>query len=136
MKASSTAAIFSLLLALASAYAGAEGFATAQSAGTRSQGISAAAESPSNPLAELLKIAQDKGGRLEATLDDGTKILFRKDFGAKAHPISPNYLQDVDHYNIEIHIPDTGRAGRFERILDTHIIVDKNGQVIDIVTKK
>jgi RHS repeat-associated protein len=68
----------------------------------------------------------------ETTLGSGHKVIFRRDFGAKAHPIGSKYPQPVDHYNIEVHKPDRC-PGRFKRMLDLHIVVDANGNVVDVI---
>jgi len=83
-------------------------------------------------LQKALKTAKQVGDRLEATLKDGSKVVFRKDFGAKAHPIGSKYLNPVNHYNIEIHVP---YRGGYKIALDAHVIVDSAGKVIDIITK-
>jgi hypothetical protein len=42
-----------------------------------------------------------------AELEDGTRVLFRKDFGTEAHPVGGPFQGSgpVDHYNIEIQVP-------------------------------
>lgn len=42
------------------------------------------------------------GNNIISQVNDNTQILFRKDTGADAHPIKPNYPDSVDYYNIEI----------------------------------
>jgi len=39
-----------------------------------------------------------------ATLEDGTRVIFRKDFGDKAHAIGGPFqgAGKIDHYNIEV----------------------------------
>ncbi len=86
-----------------------------------------------NDLLDALSQAQQVGDRLEATLDDGAKLIFRQDIGAKAHPIGSKYPQPVDHYNVEIHKPVPGRPGRFKQVGDLHLILDVAGNVIDII---
>jgi RHS repeat-associated protein len=85
-----------------------------------------------NVIEKALKSAKQVGDRLEATLKDGSKVIFRKDFGPKAHPIGSKYPNPVNHYNIEIHVP---YRGGYKVTLDVHVIVDSAGKVIDIITK-
>ncbi|WP_312267624.1 hypothetical protein [Neisseria sp.] len=102
---------------------------------------------PSNVNFQLLERALQhsiptKGhpNQLMYTLDDGTRLIFRKDFGDKAHPIG-NIFQGkgaIDHYNIEVQIP---RANGSVRIIENlHIVPNSSGGFTwwgkDGVTKK
>jgi RHS repeat-associated protein len=90
-----------------------------------------------NIAKEILSRANyTKQGFLESILDDGTKILIRKDVGTKAHPIGTKYPNPVDHFNIEIHYPRKGLPGRYKLGSDFHLILDKAGNVVDIVKNK
>jgi hypothetical protein len=60
----------------------------------------------------------------------GSKVIFRKDFGAKAHPIGAKYPNPVNHYNIEIHSP---YRNSYQQVENYHLIVDTAGKVIDIL---
>jgi hypothetical protein len=91
-----------------------------------------------NPLKSLLDEAKPTPGvshQLETVLDDGTKIIFRRDVGEHAHPIGRNYPDPVDHYNIEVHTPDPSRPGRIIREQNVHIILDNKLNPIDIILK-
>jgi hypothetical protein len=61
-----------------------------------------------------------------AVLDDGTRVIFRKDFGAEAHRLGGPFQGQgaINHYNIEIQIPKPG--GGVNIIENIHII--PNGQ--------
>lgn len=76
-----------------------------------------------------------KLNQLEAVLDDGSKVIFRRDIGDHAHPIGKDYLTPVDHYNIEIHASNPARPGKFTAKENIHIILDENLQPIDIFLK-
>jgi RHS repeat-associated protein len=89
---------------------------------------------PTN-LKDILSNAKRVGDRLESTLEDGTKVIFRQDIGNKAHPIGTKYPNPVDHYNIEVHAPIPGRPGRYNQVGDAHIIVDTTGKATDIIYK-
>ncbi|UPT86955.1 hypothetical protein HAP41_0000043200 [Bradyrhizobium barranii subsp. apii] len=58
-----------------------------------------------------------------ATLDDGTRVLFRKDFGESAHPLGGPFkgMGNIDHYNIEIQ----SAAGK--QLENIHIVPDGKG---------
>lgn len=83
---------------------------------------------------EILSKAEKVDNRLETKLGDGSKVVFRKDFGEHAHAIGKEYPNPVDHYNVEIHklIPGTNR---FEKIKNSHIIVNETGDIIDVFIK-
>lgn len=90
------------------------------------------------PLAKLLSEAKLTPGathQLETTLEDGTKVIFRRDIGEHAHPIGRNYPEPVDHYNIEVHSPNPARPGKFIREQNAHIIVDQNLNPVEIILK-
>jgi len=62
-------------------------------------------------------------------VEDGYKIIFRRDFGKNAHPIkTKGYVDPVNHYNIEI---QKQCRGRWKDHFCYHIIVDETGNVID-----
>lgn len=63
-------------------------------------------------------------------LDDNTKIIFRLDTGANAHKI-PGYSTPVDHINIEIQYLTKNHNKRV--LLDLHIVLDEDGNVIDTI---
>ena len=88
-----------------------------------------------NKLKAVINSSKNVGGRLETKLEDGSKVIFRKDFGKSAHPIRPKFPNSVNHYNIEIHKPIRGQPNRFEQVYDGHIIVDSKGKVIDFLNK-
>lgn len=73
--------------------------------------------------------------QLETTLEDGTKVIFRRDIGEHAHPIGKNYPEPVDHYNVEVHSPDPTRPGKFIPKQNAHIIVDQDLNPVEIVLK-
>ncbi|REE81238.1 RHS repeat-associated protein [Paenibacillus taihuensis] len=83
-------------------------------------------------LVDLIKQSKPlgkKGNQLYKELEDGWKIIFRKDVGDHAHPIRPEYPDPVDHFNIEIQ----NAYGNIKYNL--HIIVDEAGKVIKAITK-
>lgn len=71
-------------------------------------------------------------GQYMATLDDGTKVLFRRDFGANAHGLGRPYAGKgrIDHYNIEVQIPPSVPGGRVTPIENIHIVPDGKGGYI------
>lgn len=78
--------------------------------------------------------------QLMHTLNDGTRVIFRKDFSEQAHPIG-NIFQgkgSIDHYNIEIQIPK--KNGSVRTIENLHIVPNSSGGFTwwgkDGVTKK
>jgi hypothetical protein len=79
--------------------------------------------------------ATQVGDRLETTLSDGTKVIFRRDVGSNAHPL-PGYPNPIDHINIEIMTPIPGRVGRYEPALNTHIVLNPSGNPIDVINTK
>jgi filamentous hemagglutinin len=81
----------------------------------------------------VLKSALDRAvpttghpNQLMTVLEDGTKVIFRKDFGANAHAVGGPYQGqgNIDHYNIEIQVPKTKGVRIIE---DVHIVPDGNG---------
>ena len=102
-----------------------------------SLGAEGAAKS-TNLLHDVLKTAKPMAGKpnqLEAILDDGTKVIFRRDIGEHAHPIGKDYPTPVDHYNIEIHASNPARPGKFIPQENVHIVVDESLQPVDIFLK-
>jgi Pre-toxin TG len=82
-------------------------------------------------LKQVLRESKRVGDRLETILDDGSKVIFRRDVGEHAHPIGKKYRQPVDHYNVEIHVPT--KSGRWKQKENFHIIIDNNGKVIEVL---
>ncbi|MEC0230636.1 RHS repeat-associated core domain-containing protein [Paenibacillus alba] len=83
-------------------------------------------------VTDLLRQAKPlgkKGNQLSTELEDGWKIIFRKDVGKDAHPIKPEYPNPVDHYNVEIQNSFGNIKGNL------HIIVDEFGNVIKSISK-
>jgi len=77
-------------------------------------------------LQKALAAAKPTSGhptQLMTTLEDGTRVIFRKDFGAQAHTIGGPFqgMGKVDHYNIEIQ----SAAGK--RIENIHAVPDESG---------
>jgi RHS repeat-associated protein len=83
----------------------------------------------SSILQSILALAKPTTGhpnQVMTTLEDGTRVLFRKDFGAKAHEL-PGLFKGagkIDHYNIEVQSA-TGKT-----IKNVHIIPDGKGGFI------
>lgn len=62
-------------------------------------------------------------------IDDNTQIIFRRDTGLNAHPISSHgYTKDQDHYNVEIQ--EKNSAGKWKHKWSYDIIIDDQGHVI------
>jgi len=100
--------------------------------------VSLGVEGVANPLHQALKNAKPTPGKpnqLEAMLDDGSKVIFRRDIGEHAHPIGKDYSNPVDHYNIEIHAANPARPGKFTPKENVHIVVDENLYPTDIFLK-
>lgn len=57
------------------------------------------------------------------TLKDGTRVIFRKDFGEQAHAIGGPFqgLGKVDHYNIEV------KSAAGKTIENIHAVPDGSG---------
>jgi hypothetical protein len=84
-----------------------------------------------NVLREVFEKATPTSGRsnqLMTVLDDGTKVIFRKDFGAQAHPVGGPFQGKgaIDHYNIEIQAPRTSSSG-VKTIENIHLVPDGQG---------
>ncbi|MRX73031.1 hypothetical protein GJU40_12855 [Bacillus lacus] len=80
-------------------------------------------------IKSLIKNGKIKGNNIISKIDDNTQVIFRKDTGKNAHPIKPKYPNAVDHYNVEIQTKTS--AGKWKSRESYHIIVDKNGNIID-----
>lgn len=85
-----------------------------------------------NTLKSVLNRAEPLGNRpnqVSTTLDDGTRVIFRKDFGEQAHPLNGKLFgnKDINHYNIEIKQPATQIGQKEKTIQDFHIVPQKNG---------
>jgi hypothetical protein len=79
-----------------------------------------------------------KDNRVEGMIDADTKILFRKDYGGKAHPLRPKRGYpvgvNIDHYNIEIQeraLPGTIIDRWNKAIANFHIVFDEFGNIVD-----
>ena len=102
-------------------------------------GETIAAVKPSNALQEVLKNAVPTPGKpnqLEAILNDGSKVIFRRDIGEHAHNLYPKYPlgTKTDHFNIEIQKPNT--QGGFKTIENLHIVVDKQLNPVEVFSIK
>jgi|GEM_PF-1536176 len=86
-------------------------------------------------ILEQAKPTPGKSNQLEKTLEDGTKVIFRRDIGEHAHPIGKAYREPVDHYNIEVHSPHPTRPGKYIPEQNAHIIIDKNFNLVEIILK-
>jgi hypothetical protein len=87
-------------------------------------------------LSKLLQQAQPvgkKGNQVGLVLSNNVKLLFRRDVGIHAHSIGKKYPNPVDHYNIEIHIPE--RSGNYENFYNYHIILDHNKKLVEYFGK-
>ncbi|VEE60405.1 Cell wall-associated polypeptide CWBP200 [Shewanella putrefaciens] len=78
-------------------------------------------EKPANLLLEVLskaKLTQGHPNQVMYQLDDGTKVLFRKDFGDQAHNIGGPFQGKgaIDHYNVQI------QNARGKTIENLHIV--------------
>ena len=89
---------------------------------------------PHNINYNVLKQALDRAtptaghpNQLMYTLTDGTRVIFRKDFGANAHPIRNIFpgKGSIDHYNIEVQIPKA--RGGVRVIENLHIVPNSSG---------
>ena len=65
-------------------------------------------------------------GQLMYVVNDGTKIIFRKDFGDKAHPLGGPFIGKgkIDHYNIEI------QNSKGRTIENLHAVPDEEGSLV------
>lgn len=69
---------------------------------------------------------------METILDDGTKVIFRKDFGDNAYGLPGQFKGqgNIDHYNIELQHPSV-IPGRFEAPhSDWHIVPNNSGNPV------
>jgi hypothetical protein len=83
-----------------------------------------------NTLVKILEKATPTAGhpnQLMAVLDDGTRVIFRKDFGEQAHALRGPFQGQgrIDHYNIEIQIPKPN--GHTDIIENIHVVPDGQG---------
>jgi RHS repeat-associated protein len=81
----------------------AEGALVVEEYGVAAEGVAAEA----SDLQKILSQAKPTGGhpqQLMTTLEDGTRVLFRKDFGDRAHAVGGPFqgAGKINHYNIEI----------------------------------
>ena len=60
------------------------------------------------------------------TLEDGTKIIIRKDFGENAHNLGKPFNEKMDHYNLEIQVPFKNGYKTIENI---HIVPTEKGYI-------
>lgn len=84
----------------------------------------------SNALTGALERAVPTTGhpnQLMTTLDDGTRVIFRKDFGAQSHPVGGPFKDAgaLDHYNIEVQVPKPN--GGVKIIENVHVVPDGKG---------
>ena len=102
------------------------------SAVNSAKGASRVLEAPlsSNALTGALERAVPTTGhpnQLMTTLDDGTRVIFRKDFGAQSHPVGGPFKDAgaLDHYNIEVQVPKPN--GGVKIIENVHVVPDGKG---------
>jgi filamentous hemagglutinin family protein len=100
---------------------GKDGIATFETAGVKT-----GATIEKSALQKALAAAKPTSGhptQLMTTLEDGTRVIFRKDFGEQAHTIGGPFqgMGKIDHYNIEIQ----SAAGK--RIENVHAVPDESG---------
>lgn len=89
-------------------------------------------------MQDALKVAKPipgKPNQLETVLDDGTKVIFRRDIGEYAHELKRGTGIKVDHFNVEIQIPGA-KTGRFNSIENLHIVVDEKLKFVEAFTSK
>ena len=129
-------------------FAGAVAARAAQQTAKKADDVVAATAQKAKPnvdLNDLLKKSTPTKGephQSEIVLDDGTKVIFRRDMGEKAHPLDTLHHDfagkgNIDHYNIEVHVPKQGKkaeakqkaTGNVRRTPkeDLHIIPNKDG---------
>ena len=87
-----------------------------------------------DPILAALKDAKPLGNRpnqVATDLNDGTKVVFRKDFRDQAHTLSGPFTGkgDINHYNIEIRPAKRFGASK-KPIEDFHIVPQKNGDLL------
>ena len=63
------------------------------------------------------------------TLEDGSRVLFRKDFGNKAHAVGGPFqcAGKIDHYNVEL------QSASGKTLQNLHIVPDGKGGFISWV---
>jgi hypothetical protein len=74
-----------------------------------------------------IKNGRFKSNQMDIPLDDGLKLIVRRDIGKSAHPFKKGG-PDIDHYNFEIHVPSK-KPGRFTPS-GFNLHVDLNGNVL------
>ena len=86
-----------------------------------------------NTVKQVLNQAKPTTGhpsQLMTTLNDGTRVLFRKDFGDQAHSFLKGPFSGkgkIDHYNIQIQKPSVQIGKKPETIENIHIVPTKTG---------
>ena len=83
-------------------------------------------------LKEEIRSRQWIGKRLEVPIG-GTndKLIFRRDIGHAAHPISNKWDFPVNHYNIEVHA--SRGPGRYRSFYNMHVVLDAEAtQILDV----
>ena len=76
-----------------------------------------------------IKNGEFKGKQIEIPLDDGSKLILRRDVGPGArHHVKGHGV--VDHYNFQIQVPKgPGEKGFKKGGFNQHIILDKDGNI-------
>lgn len=105
------------------------GFVNGNLSGRLTAFSTATASGETSALQKLLAEAKPTIGhpnQVMATLEDGTRVLFRKDFGSKAHGLGGPFkgAGKIDHYNIEV------QASTGKQIKNVHIVPDGKGGFI------
>ena len=82
-----------------------------------------------------LKDAKPFGNRpnqVATELNDGTRVVFRKDFGEQAHTLNRKIFgkNKINHYNIEIQKISTQPGVKDKPIHDFHIVPQKNSNIV------
>ncbi|AVR96421.1 RHS repeat domain-containing protein [Pseudoduganella armeniaca] len=103
--------------------------AAATRAVAASGGVTPVVALSKNVLLEALSNAKPTSGhpnQLMTTLEDGTRVIFRKDFGDNAHPIGGPFQGQgpINHYNIQIQ----SASGR--TIENVHVVPNGSGEFI------
>ncbi len=76
----------------------------------------------------MLKNGNRSGNVITYDLDDGSRVIFRADYGNNAHTMpGRGYSSPIDHFNIEVHKPN-GNGG-YSKIKNSnmHIVPLDNG---------
>jgi hypothetical protein len=84
----------------------------------------------SDMLAKASRIEGDKHpNQLRYIMDNGTSVLFRKDFGNDNHDVNGPYRGQgpIDHYNIEVQVPGTRGVKKVENL---HMVPDGQGSYV------